>query len=42
MRLLCKDLGNDKDISSPYIIEFPRKLKDFVTQQDYSGFQLRE
>ena len=28
-----KDLGNDKDISSPYIIEFPRKLKDFVTQQ---------
>jgi hypothetical protein len=29
---LYKDLGYDKDFSSPYIIEFPKKLKDFVTQ----------
>src|SRR5215470_5226149 len=36
MSLLCKNLGNDKDFSSPYIIEFPRKLKNFVTQQ-HSG-----
>jgi len=33
MRQLRKDLDNDKDFSSPYIIEFPRKLKEFVTQQ---------
>jgi len=37
MRLLCEDLGNDKDFSSPYIIEFPRKLKDFVIQQHYGA-----
>jgi hypothetical protein len=28
-----KNLVNDKDFSSPYTIKFPRKLKDFVTQQ---------
>src|SRR5262245_60645888 len=41
MRLLRKDLENDRDFSSPYIIEFPRKLKDFVTQQHY-GAKSRE
>jgi hypothetical protein len=30
----------EDDFSSPYIIEFPKKLKDFVTQYNYSGSQI--